>query len=138
MGLGILEPKRQETHVPATAVLLQADRTALKVKDEIVLVPRPSNSPRDPLVGVISPLHEPVGFITYVLDRIGRCGRKTYVSLPYAYQSQSLVFKVAYCKQSMGSYKSSSGLRSQKLNIYHLTYHSRVLSRVSFHRFWLA
>lgn len=51
MGLGIVEPKRQGTHVPATAVLLQDDRTGTtrKDKDEIVLVPRPSNSPRDPL-----------------------------------------------------------------------------------------
>jgi hypothetical protein len=53
MGLGIVEPRRQGTHVPATAVLLQDDLmgTKRKGKDDVVLVPRPSDSPRDPLVG---------------------------------------------------------------------------------------
>ena len=57
MGLGIVEPKRQGTHVPATAILLQEDLTGLtrKDKDKIVLVPRPSTSPRDPLVGAFHP-----------------------------------------------------------------------------------
>ena len=59
MGLGIVEPRWRGTHVPATAVLLQDDltRTGRKTKDEIVLVPRPSNSPRDPLVGAFNPWH---------------------------------------------------------------------------------
>ena len=61
MGLGIVEPKRQGTHVPATAVLLQDDLTRTKAKDEIVLVPRPSNSLRDPLVGAFSQFHASVG-----------------------------------------------------------------------------
>ena len=140
MGLGIVEPKRQGTHVPATAVLLQDDLmgTARKVKDEIVLVPQPSNSPRDPLVGAFGPLHKSVGFITYLLDRIGHCGRKISVSWPYASQSPSVVFKLPCCKQSMGFYDWNSTLRSQKLKIYHLTHHSRALSRVSLHRSWLA
>ena len=58
MGLGIVEPKRQGTHVPATAVLLQDDvkGTAPEVKNDIVLIPQPSNSPRDPLVGAFSQL----------------------------------------------------------------------------------
>ena len=52
MGLGIVEPKRQGTHVPGTATLLQDDLTGTRRKgtDDIVLVPAPSNSPRDPLV----------------------------------------------------------------------------------------
>lgn len=57
MGLGIVEPKRQGTHVPATALLLQDDLTGTRRKDtnEVVLVPRPSMSPRDPLVGTFYP-----------------------------------------------------------------------------------
>lgn len=50
MGLGIVEPKRKGTQVPATAILLQDDLTGTTRKEEeIVFVPRPSNSPRDPL-----------------------------------------------------------------------------------------
>ncbi|KAL2043855.1 hypothetical protein N7G274_003375 [Stereocaulon virgatum] len=50
MGLGIVEPRRRGTHVPGTAVLLQDDLgTKSKGEDEVVLVPRPSDSPRDPL-----------------------------------------------------------------------------------------
>lgn len=96
MGLGIVEPRRQGTQVPATALLLQDDLTGTtgKEKDEIVLVPRPSNTPRDPLV--LPPLHHLVDFITYLLDRIGPCGRKISVSLPYASQSPSVVFRVPY------------------------------------------
>ena len=65
MGLGIVEPKRQGTQVPATAILLQDNLTGTTGKeDEIVSVPRPSNSPRDPLVGALCPLHSLVGLIT--------------------------------------------------------------------------
>ena len=59
MGLGIVEPKQHGIHVPATAILLQDNLTGTtpKAKDEVVLVPRPSNSPRDPLVGGSSTLN---------------------------------------------------------------------------------
>ena len=139
MGLGIIEPKRRGTHVPATAVLLQDDvkGTASEVKDEIVLVPQPSISLRDPLVVAFSQLHRSIGSHAYLLDRIGHCGRKISVFLPYASQSPSVVFKVPYCKQSMGFYNWNSRSRSQKLKIYYLTHHSRALSRVYVHRSWL-
>ena len=66
MGLGIIEPKRRVAHVPATVLLLQADLKGVAGKDKeaIVLVPRPSDSPRDPLVGALSPLHEYSSCIT--------------------------------------------------------------------------
>ncbi len=69
MGHGIVEPKWQGTHVPATAVLLQDDlaATTRKDKDEIVLVPRPSTSPRDPLVGAFCPLHNMIGLLLILL-----------------------------------------------------------------------
>ena len=52
MGLGIVEPKRQGTHVPATAILLQDNfmGATSRYDSEIVLVPRPSDDPKDPLV----------------------------------------------------------------------------------------
>ena len=52
MGLGIVEPKRQGTHVPATAILLQDDLMGATSRHdgEIILVPRPSDDPKDPLV----------------------------------------------------------------------------------------
>ena len=52
MGLGIVEPKRQGTHVPATAILLQDDLMGATTghDSDIVLVPRPSDDPKDPLV----------------------------------------------------------------------------------------
>ena len=138
MGLGIVEPRRQGTQVPATALLLQDDLTGTtgKKKDDIVLVPRPSNTPRDPLV--LSPLHHMVNFITYLLDRIGHCGRKISVSLPYASQSPSVVYRVPYWKQSMGFSYWISRLRSQKLKICRLTHHSHAPSHVSLHPSWLA
>ena len=52
MGLGIVEPKRQGTHVPATAILLHDDLMGAtgRYDSEVVLVPQPSDDPNDPLV----------------------------------------------------------------------------------------
>ena len=58
MGLGILEPcsGRALALVPGTATLLQGDEDDVQEasKSAIILVPKPSNSPRDPLVGTAS------------------------------------------------------------------------------------
>lgn len=55
MGLGILEPYAGDApaQVPGTAILLHDDEENVQgvSKDSaIILVPKPSNSPRDPLV----------------------------------------------------------------------------------------
>ena len=55
MGLGILEPHAGDTsaQVPGTATLLYDDDESVQSiskKRAIILVPRPSDSPRDPLV----------------------------------------------------------------------------------------
>ena len=54
MGLGILEPYAGDApaHVPGTATLLHSDEANVQnqSKSAIILVPKPSNSPRDPLV----------------------------------------------------------------------------------------
>ena len=55
MGLGIVEPHSGDApaHVPGTVTLLRSDQETLQgtSKDPIILVPNPSQSPRDPLVG---------------------------------------------------------------------------------------
>ena len=56
MGLGILEPHGGDApaQVPGTAILLHDDEGIVQgtsKKSAIVLVPKPSKSPRDPLVG---------------------------------------------------------------------------------------
>ena len=55
MGLGILEPHTGDTsaQVPGTAILLHDDDEdvqSISKNRAIILVPRPSDSPRDPLV----------------------------------------------------------------------------------------
>ena len=55
MGLGILEPCAGDApaHVPGTAALLHDDEEPVQSisKSAIIHVPRPLDSPRDPLVG---------------------------------------------------------------------------------------
>ena len=58
MGLGILEPRSGgiPVQVPGTATLLHSDEEISQKtsKDAIILVPKPSQSPRDPLVSAMS------------------------------------------------------------------------------------
>jgi hypothetical protein len=54
MGLWIVEPKPLGVHVPGTSVLFddQSHPSEAAKQQEIVLVPQPSSSPRDPLVSI--------------------------------------------------------------------------------------
>ena len=58
MGLGILEPRSGDAplHIPGTATLLHDDEgnAQKRIRTAIILVPKPSESPRDPLVSAIS------------------------------------------------------------------------------------
>ena len=64
MGFGIREPKRKDGgHVPGTSILYEEDTPVEQAipsgpkhadggKSEVILVPQPSDSPNDPLVGL--------------------------------------------------------------------------------------
>ena len=108
MGLGIAEPSRREIKVPGTALLLQDDLTGTgrRRKSDIIRVPAPSKSPRDPLVGR-SLQCWPMGFgtsnsVAYHIDKIGHYGRRIFASSRSVSHSRWGAFKLSFCKQSMG------------------------------------
>ena len=97
MGLGIVEPYSESGNPPGTATLLDDEGTVERVsKSAIILVPQPSSSPRDPLVGAASqtlPL-----IYTYTSIRIGHYGRKTLPCWQCAFLSQSEESRIPYSR----------------------------------------
>lgn len=81
MGLGIKEPAKSRSRlVPGTSVLFEPSSTGTAAvkhasgKDaDLILVPQPSSSPNDPLVGALTRVYD----TSNPLFRIGLCGRKT-------------------------------------------------------------
>ena len=93
MGLGIVEPHSGDApvDVPGTALLLHSNKQKSS-KETIVLVPKPSQSPRDPLVGAATK-HRNFGF-TYASSRIGLYGKKTLPYLQYPFPSRLGEFRI--------------------------------------------
>ena len=81
MGLGIKEPARlKDSYVPGTSLLFDLkneigpnSKHASGKEADVILVPQPSSSLRDPLVSLCRPY--PLGAKTCF--RIGQFGRKT-------------------------------------------------------------
>ena len=81
MGLGIIEPRQSRVQgtlrVPGTSQLLEHDlfHNTRKGTNKIVLVPRPSDNPFDPLVCQLRSLLVSI-IMTDLADRDGRHGKK--------------------------------------------------------------
>lgn len=81
MGLGIKEPSGPKTaFVPGTSILFDisneiasSSKLASGKEPDLILVPQPSDSPRDPLVSFLYLQF----FIAEACSRIGRSGRRT-------------------------------------------------------------
>lgn len=81
MGLGIEEPSGPKTaFVPGTSILFDvsneigsSSKHVSGEEPDLILVPQPSSSPRDPLVS----LRHPRFFIAEACSRIGPSGRRT-------------------------------------------------------------
>ena len=93
MGLGIIEPRQssglETLRVPGTSRLLEHDlfHNTRKGADKIVLVPRPSDNPLDPLVGQLRSLLINI-IITDLAYRDGRHGKKILRFSRCAFQSR--------------------------------------------------
>lgn len=81
MGLGIIEPRKSSEPgtlcVPGTSRLLEHDlfRNTKKGSNKIVLVPRPSDNPLDPLVSQLRSISWYI-IMTDLADRGGQHGKK--------------------------------------------------------------
>ena len=92
MGLGIIEPRQSgeigSLCVPGTSRLLEHDlfHGITNGANKIVLVPRPSDDPLDPLVGQLCALLKDV-IMTDLADRDGRHGKRILRFSPCAFRS---------------------------------------------------
>ena len=93
MGLGIIEPRQSRgsgtLRVPGTSRLLEHDlfHNTRKGTSKIVLVPRPSDDPLDPLVRQLRSLSMSIMIID-LADRDGRRGKRILHFSRCAFQSR--------------------------------------------------